>query len=382
MAFPIPDLNEVRSRVAARMSAQLPSSVDLADRVRPSILRIISDTIAGESYGLQLMANSLIDQLFPDTASNENLDRLAISNGIYRLPGTKASGVVNVQNVGERSIRIGQGWVFSANGATFIPSYDFGSVALDKNESTDLTLIALNKGIIGNISTDVTLAASSGDRIYADELVITIRDSFSGGKDEETDAELRARLILRRNPPYGSIADYTNWAKEEGALRAWSYVNDYAPGWVTVLFEDVINEVPPGISDPLVPTGRYLQLQYNLQNRAPGDVRVYVRSPDYTRIYVKLYFDSLAYLRSEQKEDIVKELADFETTVIPGGSYYNSQILAAVSNVGLVYPILIELYENGVKLQSGRQTLAKYSLLRLVIDDDSYIETTADTLII
>ena len=374
MSFPIPDLNEVRSRVAARMSAQLPSFVDLSLSDKPSVLRIISDTIAGESYGLHLMANSIIDQLFPNTASNDNLDRLAISNGIYRLPGTKASGVVNVRYVGESPIRLGPGWNFSANGVTFVPSYDFTTIALNKNDSTDLTLIATSNGIIGNLSEDITLVASSGDAIYTDELIVTIRDSFSGGRDRETDAELRSRLILRRNPSYGSIADYTNWAKEEGALRAWSYVNDYAPGWITVLFEDVINERPPGISDPLVPTGRYLQLQFNLQSRAPGDVRVYVRSPDYSEVYVKLNFDSLAYLRSQQKEDIIKELADFETTVIPGGSYYNSQILAAVSNVGLVYPISVDLYSKGVKLKAGRQTLPKYSLLKLSIDDDSYVE--------
>ena len=183
--------------MAARMSGHLPKSVDLSVSDRPSILRIISDTIAGESFGLRLMASAIIDQIFPDTASGDNLDRLARSRGIYRLPGTRASGVISIVNKGSDNKTVGPGWHFSANGLTFVPSHGVGSIQILSNQSADISVIAVNSGISGNISTDVSLAAGSGDAIYSDELEVKPKEPFSGGRNEETDPELRSRIILR-----------------------------------------------------------------------------------------------------------------------------------------------------------------------------------------
>jgi uncharacterized phage protein gp47/JayE len=63
--------------------------------------------------------------------------------------------------------------------------------------------------------------------------------SLGSGTDDETDDELRARILQRiQQPPMGGDAtDYVNWTlRVPGVTRAWSYPNEMGIGTVTVRF--------------------------------------------------------------------------------------------------------------------------------------------------
>jgi uncharacterized phage protein gp47/JayE len=63
--------------------------------------------------------------------------------------------------------------------------------------------------------------------------------SMDGGVDDETDDELRERVLLRiRQPPMGGAAiDYVHWALAvPGVTRAWPYPLEMGMGTITVRF--------------------------------------------------------------------------------------------------------------------------------------------------
>jgi uncharacterized phage protein gp47/JayE len=104
------------------------------------------------------------------------------------------------------------------------------------NAATEIPVVALDTGTQGN--------AVDGDQL---SLVVPIFNvpgpaivvSLLGGTAQETDDELRDRLLLRiRQPPMGGDADdYVQWALSyPGVTRAWCSPKELGIGTVTVRF--------------------------------------------------------------------------------------------------------------------------------------------------
>jgi uncharacterized phage protein gp47/JayE len=95
---------------------------------------------------------------------------------------------------------------------------------------------ALNSGVGGNrVDGDVLTIDTPGTGVNGDAPVITL----TGGTDQETDDELRKRVLFRiQQPPMGGDAsDYVGWALEvPGVTRAWCYPLEMGMGTVTVRF--------------------------------------------------------------------------------------------------------------------------------------------------
>jgi uncharacterized phage protein gp47/JayE len=200
-----------------------------------SVLRIMSDAMAGLSFQALLYLDWLAKQLMPDTAETEWLDRFGViwltnadgSKG--RKAASYAQGVVQFQGT-PMVLPIGT-TLTGTNGVEYqtTTEADIGPGGIGT-----ANIVAQTAGIIGNLpdGSSMTLAppvmnftaAASGD--------------ITGGVDQETDDQLRERILFRiQNPPMGgSQADYIAWAMAvPGVTRAWA-APEQGIGTMTVRF--------------------------------------------------------------------------------------------------------------------------------------------------
>ena len=182
----------------------------------------MADSNAGLAYLTILYLNWLALQLMPDTAEIEWLDRFAsiwLTQG--RKTATYASAVVTftgIQYTALAAASLLNGAVDTTTGANI--TFATEVPATIGAGATPVSVIALNSGqtglIVGSqLSLVVGVAGINGSAIVT---------SITDGVEQETDTELRARLLFRiQEPPMGGDAnDYVAWALDvPGVTRAW-----------------------------------------------------------------------------------------------------------------------------------------------------------------
>jgi uncharacterized phage protein gp47/JayE len=231
MPWTTPPLRTVREMVRNDVTAALSGAVLIAN----SVLRVMSDAMAGLAHLVLRYIDWLSQQLLPDTAETEWLDRhgniwLVNADGTTgRKAATYAQGTVSATGQ--------QGFVIPAATQLDILGITYETTA-DITMGTDPAIVpvrSLTAGAIGNADNGTSadfISPISG--IDAQATVIEL----TGGADTETDDELRARILFRiRNPPMGgSEADYISWALSvPGVTRAWA-APEMGPGTMTVRF--------------------------------------------------------------------------------------------------------------------------------------------------
>jgi uncharacterized phage protein gp47/JayE len=217
----------VRNDVTAALSG--------AVLIANSVLRVMSDAMAGLAHLVLRYIDWLSQMLLPDTAEGEWLDRhgniwLVNADGTTgRKAATYAQGTVAA--TGMEGFVIPSGTQLTILGINYETTADItmGTVA------TYVPARALTAGKIGNADSGTAvdfISPISG--IDAQATVV----EMTGGADTETDDELRARILFRiRNPPMGgSTADYIEWALSvPGVTRAWA-APEMGPGTMTIRF--------------------------------------------------------------------------------------------------------------------------------------------------
>jgi len=188
--------------------------------------------MGGLTRGLYLFLEWLSRNLLPDTADTEWLDRHAdiwLEEG--RKPASFASGTVTVTGsdgsavptgarlvAGDDEFEVTAGATVSAGQAVLaVQAVEPGAKNLD--EGTTLELVEAVQGIDSDATVDVP--------------------GFAGGAEQETDDDLRARVIARiQQPPHGGAAhDFVAWALQmPGVTRAWTFPLEMGVGTVTVRF--------------------------------------------------------------------------------------------------------------------------------------------------
>jgi uncharacterized phage protein gp47/JayE len=200
-----------------------------------SVLRIMSDAMAGQGFQALLYLDWLAKQLMPDTAETEWLDRFGViwltnadgSKG--RKAASYAAGVVQFQG-NPMVLPIGT-TVSGMNGVLYqtTTEADIGDVGIGTAE-----VVAQTAGAIGNLPDgDSMMLTPETLGVTANAL-----GDITGGADQENDDQLRERILFRiQNPPMGgSQADYIAWAMEvPGVTRAWAAC-EMGPGTMTVRF--------------------------------------------------------------------------------------------------------------------------------------------------
>jgi uncharacterized phage protein gp47/JayE len=321
MPFDRPTLAELRDRIRRDFNARLPGADAL---LRHSNLRVIADVLAGLStlhYGYQQW---LSRQLFPDTAETAFLERWASIWGLTRLPATAAIG--NLAVAGTAGAVVPTGAEFQRiDGVRYTATV---GATLATDGTATVAVEAAVPGVAGDAVTGTqvsTVTALPG--VVAQATVAA--PGIGGGADEETDEQLRTRLLARiQTPPHGgSASDYVDWALEvPGVTRVWVAGQEQGPGSVVVRFAMDDAAHPNGI-----PTQADVDLvQAHLDAVRPVTAEVFVVAPIARAIDITIA--TLTPDTPEVRAAVVAELTDtLFRNGAPGAVLYVSWLWEAVS---------------------------------------------------
>jgi uncharacterized phage protein gp47/JayE len=237
MPWQTPTLSTVRGLVRDSIHAKLPGS-DAA--VPNSVLRVLSDAMGALCHLTLQYIDWLALQLLPDTAETVWLDRhghiwLTNADGSTgRKLATQASGTANFVTT-SGTVLVPSGTILSySTGMGYQTSADIQTDA--SGLPTPAPIFALDPGMIGNLDPGTQLALQTPLAGVVDSITVV---TLVGGTDNETDDELRARVLRRiQQPPMGGDAtDYEAWALAvPGVTRAWCAPMEMGIGTVSVRF--------------------------------------------------------------------------------------------------------------------------------------------------
>ena len=233
MPWSTPTLRDVRSTIRDAITGRLPG----ADANVPnSVLRVLSDAMGALCHLTLQYIDWLALQLLPDTAETEWLDRhghiwLVNADGSTgRKLATQASGTASfagaIGTIVPSGTQLGYG--------TGISYQTLAAITIGAAPSP-VAIQALDPGAAGNLDAGTALALQTPVAGVTGVTVV----SLEGGTDDETDDELRARILKRiREPPMGGDAtDYEQWALAvPGVTRAWCAPQEMGIGTASVRF--------------------------------------------------------------------------------------------------------------------------------------------------
>ncbi len=203
------------------------------DRVSDASVKL--KLLAGELYSLCSEIDWIKQQMFPNTATGEQLDLHAAQRGLSRIPGNKASGylVFRLDMPSDHDTIIPQGTVCS-------------------NADGSLHYVTVNDEVIprNNIYKLVECEAEhSGEQynVASDEVKVIITyfsvgmeinnaSSFIGGTNDETDEHLRNRIAESyQNTPNGANKEYyINLAKSVDGIQSAAVTGSMTTGGIIV----------------------------------------------------------------------------------------------------------------------------------------------------
>lgn len=316
MPFARPSPSEIRDRLAVEIAVALPG----ADaRLRRSVEEILVRMTALASHELHGHLAWAARQILPDTAEDEILERHASIWGVARIAAAAATGAIT----------------FAGSPAAVVPA------ATELRRADDVRFvtasdITIGGGGTGSGAVSAVLAGAAGNTAAGTSLALLAPiagvlpnptvdlGGLAGGADAETDAALRARLLLHiQSPPSGgSQTDYEAWALAvAGVERAWVYPSWLGAGTVGVAFLTTGGAVP---GSPLVAT---VQAAINAQRPVTASVLVFAPATQTVNLAIDLSTDTTAI-----RTAVLVELADFfRREAEPGGILRVSRLSAAVS---------------------------------------------------
>ena len=323
MPFDRPTLPEITERVREDLRVRL----GLGAVLPRSFEDVIARALSLHSHYLHAHLDWLLDQLFPDTADQEQLEQWAAIWGVDRRQAVPAEGSVR---------------------ATGSPS-TFVSAGLELRSPTgelyEVTALTILTGPVGSATGIVPIRAKSGGAstnqpvgtqlqftspVGGLNAVATVEaGGLTGGLDAEDDESLRQRLLARiKEPPAGGAAsDYERWALEvPGVEAAWVVPSIYGVGTVGVL-------VKAEGADP-VPDGPLLAaVQAALDENRPVTATPYALAPtpkpvDFTIQLTAEAGVAITALR-DAVEASIEDLVD--RTAAPNATLYRSAIAQAIS---------------------------------------------------
>lgn len=245
---------------------------DLAsDTLRRSDAQVLARTLAGTAYGLYGYLDWIAEQILPDRADEETLERIALLRlSQPRNPAQPASGGVSFVAVA--------GAVVDAE--TVLQAGDGRTYRLTANVTT---VAGLNTGTVEAVDAGTLGNADAGLQLTLVQPVAGVTNSFTvqapgltGGIAQESIESLRARVIrsYRLVPHGGSAADYETWALEvPGVTRAWCRGSYLGPGTVGLFV------MRDGDADPVPNPAQLEEVKAYIEPLRPVTAELYVLAP-------------------------------------------------------------------------------------------------------
>ncbi len=245
---------------------------DLAsEALRRSDAQVLARTLSGTAYGLYGYLDWIADQILPDKADEETLERIAAlrlnrpRNAAQPAEGgasfsAAAGAVLDVDVV----LQAGDGRMYRVT----------ASVTTVSGLNT-VTIAAVEAGSLGNADAGLQLSLVQPVAGVTNAFTV-IAPGLSGGIEKESIESLRARVIrsYRVIPHGGSADDYETWALEfPGVTRAWCRGNYLGPGTVGLFVMRDNDPVP-------VPNPAQLQeIKDYIEPLRPVTAELYVLAP-------------------------------------------------------------------------------------------------------
>jgi uncharacterized phage protein gp47/JayE len=322
MAFQRDGLGTIVGRVQTDIDSRVPGA---ESRLRRSVLGALARALAGAVHGLYGFISWGSRQTLPDTADDDQLDRLGGLWGLTRKAASYAAGTVTFTVTGSGTIPEGT-QLRRADGSRFVTDADQAFAA---SGTVTTAVTAQAAGADGNTTAGGSLALVSPVSGVASNAVVAA-GGLSGGADEESASLFRARILARlKDPPHGGAeADYIGWALEvPGVTRAWVYPQEDGAGTVAVRF--VHDDDPSGIipdAGEVSAVQDYIDAPY----RRPVTADVTVKAP--TAVELDLTIDGLDPDLQAVRDAIAAEIADMlKREATPGGTILISHIREAIS---------------------------------------------------
>lgn len=320
MPFTRPTLAQLIERIAADIESRLPGT---DPRTRRSVLAVLARAHAGAVHALYGYLAWAAQQVMPDTAETDILDRLASIWGVARKAAAPAAG--NVTFSGNNGITIPAGTELQRSDSW---RYTTDADAIIASGTATAAVTAVTAGADGNSAANTMLVLVSP--IAGINSTATVAaGGLTAGTDTESDDDLRDRLIDRiQSPPHGGAkADYERWAKEiAGVTRAWVYPLENGADTVVVRFV----RDDDGAGAAIIPdAGEVAAVQSHINDVRPVTAVVTVAAPT----AVALAF-TIALTPNTQavRDAVTAELTDLlRREAEPGGTILLSHIREAIS---------------------------------------------------
>lgn len=320
MPFDRPTLPELLERNATDIEAVMPPG---DAHVRRHKLTLLGRVNAGAAHGMHGHLAYLADQLLPDRADWEGLQRWGSLREVNPLEATGAFGSATVTGQPGALLKSGTP-LLRSDGWEYLTTQ---TVNLDAQGTALVPVVSTVAGYAGNAVAGTVLRLGLSVAGIAPSATVV---SIGGGADAELIASYRERVIYRwRNPPQqGALHDYVAWAREASpaVTRAWAYRNEMGPNTVTVRI--VTDQDPSG---PL-PSQEVLDLVYaHIRAKMPATPELFVVAP-----VIELVNVQVAMLPNDATVMAAAELeiADWfvsDVDIEPSGTVYLSRLSEAIS---------------------------------------------------
>lgn len=245
---------------------------DLAsDTLRRSDAQVLARTLAGTAYGLYGYLDWIAEQILPDRADEETLERIAqLRLTQPRNPAQSASGTASFPAVAGAVVDA-ETVLQAADGRTYRVTTNVTTVAGLNTAAVE----AVDAGTLGNADAGLVLTLVQPVAGVTNSFTV-LAPGLTGGIAQESIESLRARVIrsYRVIPHGGSAADYETWALEvPGVTRAWCRGNYVGPGTVGLFV------MRDGDTEPVPSPARLAEVKAYIDPLRPVTAELYVLAP-------------------------------------------------------------------------------------------------------
>jgi uncharacterized phage protein gp47/JayE len=267
--FTIPSLANLTEAVRQSFKSELPSSDPW---LFPSNVYVAAKVIAGRLWESYKRLGWVFKQAFVLTATGIYLDRHAQQYGIYRKSADFSGGQIRITGADTGSVLPAGTKLQRADGLQYVTTSDAAA------SSAGLIMASISAAATGpdyNCASGTTLTLLAV--IAGVPATARAATAIANGSVEESDEDLRARVLLRlQRPPHGgSRYDYEQWALSvPGVTRVWVEGNAFGAGTVGVWFM-MDDTYPDGIPKP----EDVESVQAHLSAQAPVTAIVKVLAP-------------------------------------------------------------------------------------------------------
>ena len=351
--FIVPTIDEIYTRKLNDFKSVKPDLRETDSNIIIAWLRFDS----AEEYDSYLQALSAFNQLSVYTATGSNLNAITSHLGITWNKAKKAVGKITV--TAEIGTQIPQAWGLETKSGVKFVTLNTSTITTIERE-TDIEVIALNTGTDGNVSAG---AITEQTEILTGVISINNKLNTLGGRDLETDTELRERFLKRldRKSSFTTegiknyILQNTNVQKcqvIENDTDDFDSAGRLAHSYEAICYGDTNENILKALYEYKIAGIRTVgDITKNF-----GEITVGFTRPTEKTIYLKVEVEAIKEIWKEDFKKVIKNIyLKYLDEVEPAGTIY-------------LYKLIGEIYKN----TSGIKTL------KLKLGDVKYSEREAD----